>query len=155
MCGHIYWWSCNQCVQTIGGSSCFHLALFHTLISIYWLSPHAYHFLWRHSIPSRWHALVLLPVLPRKCPGFKLAGCHDCRLAGRILAGSCCGRSWSIGQGIKLISNVFQFGTESLTSPCDICKWGSLSDSGTHLGFFLFGDGMSHLSKIILTKFFF
>lgn len=110
MCGHIYWWSCNQCVQTIGGSSCFHLALFHTLISIYWLSPHAYHFLWPHSIPSRWHALVLLPVLPRKCPGFKLAGCHDCRLAGRILAGSCCGRSWSIGQGIKLISNVFQFG---------------------------------------------
>lgn len=55
-CANVYWWNCNQHVQTPGCPACFHLTSFHILISIYWHEPHACHFLWPHSTPSYWHS---------------------------------------------------------------------------------------------------
>lgn len=71
--------SYNQCGPTTEYSACFHLTLFHTLISIYWHNPCAYHFLWQHSTPSYWHRLVLHPILKRQ----NVPGRRDCKPAGK------------------------------------------------------------------------
>lgn len=89
----------NQCGPTTGCSACFHLTLFHILISIYGHNPHAYHFLWQHRTPSYWHMLVLHPVLRRQ----NVPGHRDCKPAGRAGCSTTLGFWWSATCPVALL----------------------------------------------------